>query len=110
MHGSVHGWCMTRCKNAWVVHDKVQKCMGGGGGGDVRCGVGKYISFFILINGKQKQLQSGIRKTTFKNFIPGRIITRHISYPRSNFRKWKQEMIKVVSTFSDHRLKESTKN
>ena len=35
-----------------------------------------------------------------KNCIPGGIITQQSGYPRSNFKKPKLEMIKVVSTIS----------
>ena len=33
-------------------------------------------------------------------FVPGKIITCQLSYPRSDFKKWKREMIKAVSTIS----------
>ena len=40
---------------------------------------------------------------TLKIFIPGRIITRQLDCSRSEFKKRKGEMIKVVSIISDRR-------
>ena len=52
------------------------------------------------MNEKQKQVQLGIQEQTFKIFIPGWIITWQLGYLRSDFKKQKKEMIKVVSTIS----------
>ena len=49
---------------------------------------------------KVKLLQSGIRNTTFRIVMPGRIITQQLSYPKSDFKKQKRETIKVISTIS----------
>ena len=42
-------------------------------------------------------------KQTLKFVIPGRIITCQLGYSRSNFKKQKREMIKVVSTTSGYK-------
>ena len=48
-----------------------------------------------MINEKQKQIQLGISEPTLKLSVPDSIITCHLGYPRSTFKKRKQETIKV---------------
>ena len=40
------------------------------------------------------------QETTLKNLVPARIITQQLGCPRLDFKKWKHETIKVVSTIS----------
>ena len=59
------------------------------------------ISSQFMHNIKWKWLQLGIQETTFKICIPG--WTRHLGYPKSDFKKWKRETIQFVSNISAYK-------
>ena len=42
----------------------------------------------------------GYPRNDFQIFVPGRIITQQLSYPRPDLKKWKRETIKVISTIT----------
>ena len=53
-----------------------------------------------MIREKWKQHQLDIWERTYTFFVPDSIITCHLGYLRSDFKKWKEERIKVISTIS----------
>ena len=54
--------------------------------------------FMLLTTLFHSPLLSVVLEMTLKCFVPGITITRQLSYPRAKLKKWKQQMIKVIST------------